>query len=258
VRLYWCGSVAADYDSGVVGGGAAGTVHGFGVPRTSFVGRAADVAKVAELLAEHRLVTVTGPGGVGKTRLAGAVAAEVADRFADGVWLAELAATLDASLVPGAVADALGLQLAPGVGLLNALSRQQLLVVLDNCEHVLDAVASLCESLLAAADDVRVLVTSREALGVTGEARYRLGPLRLPVLDNPAAVAASGDGGTAEAVTLFADRARLAVPGFVVDAVSAVAVAQIVARLDGMPLAIRAGRGAGRVARLGPAGGPAG
>jgi predicted ATPase/DNA-binding CsgD family transcriptional regulator len=222
----------------VVGGGVPGAVHGFGVPRTSLVGRAADVAKVADLLAEHRLVTVTGPGGVGKTRLAAAVAAEIAGRFADGAWLAELAATLDPSLIPGAVAEALGLQLAPGVGLPDVLGRRQLLVVLDNCEHVIEAAASLCESLLAAADDVRVLATSREPLAVAGESRYRLGPLRLPVLDPDAPALPDGAGSIADAVTLFADRARLVDPAFVVNAESARLVAQIVTALDGMPLAI--------------------
>ena len=120
--VHWCGSLATAYDSAVaVGAGTPSEVHGFGVPRTSFVGRAADVTRVAELLGEHRLVTVTGPGGVGKTRLASVVAEQMAGRFADGVWLAELAATLDPGLIPAAVAEALGLQLAPGVGLADVL-----------------------------------------------------------------------------------------------------------------------------------------
>jgi len=248
-ELIWCDAQPAIYDSGVVGDGAPGEVHGFGVPRTSFVGRAADVAHVADLLARHRLVTVTGPGGVGKTRLAGAVAVEVAGRFADGVWLAELAATLDPGLIPGTVAEALGLQLAAGVGLPDVLSRRQLLVVLDNCEHVLDAVSGLCDSLLATADDVRVLATSREQLGVAGEARYRLSPLRLPVLGGEAAGLPDGASAIADAVTLFADRARLADAAFAVDGDSAPLVAQIVTALDGMPLAIELA--AARVESLG-------
>jgi predicted ATPase/DNA-binding CsgD family transcriptional regulator len=245
--VYWCACVTTAYDSGVVGGGIPVEVHGFGVPRTSFVGRAADVAKVAAMVAEHRLVTVTGPGGVGKTRLAGVVAARVADRFADGVWLAELAATLDSSAVPGAVAEALGLQPAPGVELADVLGRRQLLLVLDNCEHVLEAAAGLCEVLLAAADDVRVLTTSRQPLGVAGEARYRLHSLRLPALGGD--TAADHGSGVADAVRLFADRARLADPAFVVDAESAPPVAQIVTALDGMPLAIELA--AARVESLG-------
>ena len=140
--------------------------------------------EVAGLLGEYRLVTVTGPGGVGKTRLAGEVARRVAGRFADGVWLVELAAVQEPALVPAAVAVALEVHQPPGMSLVEALAgvlaRQQLLLVLDNCEHVLAAVAELCGTLLPAADDVRVLATSREPVGIAGEARYRLPPLALP------------------------------------------------------------------------------
>ena len=113
-------------------------------------------------------MTVTGPGGVGKTRLAGEVARQVAGRFADGVWLAELAPVRDPAQVPAAVAAALGVREQPGVpaaeALARVLARQQLLLVLDNCEHVIGAAAELCAGLLAACDDVRVLATSREPL----------------------------------------------------------------------------------------------
>jgi predicted ATPase/DNA-binding CsgD family transcriptional regulator len=214
-----------------------GVVHGFTTPRTSFVGRAAELSTVIGLLAQHRLVTITGPGGVGKTRLADAVTRAVADQFADGVWLAELGPVTDPGLVAGAVADAIGLRLGPGVALADVLGRRQLLVVLDNCEHVLDAAASLCESLLAAADDVQVLATSREPLGLAGEARFRLAPLALPVLQGTTEWPLSGDSAAA-AVTLFADRARLADTRFVLNAMTSPVVGQIVARLDGVPLAI--------------------
>ena len=151
---------------------------------TSFVGRESEVGKVAGLLEGCRLVTVTGPGGVGKTRLAGEVARRVAGRFADGVWLVELAAVQEPALVAAAVAVALQVHQPPGTSLVDALTgvlaRRQLLLVLDNCEHLLDAVAELCGTLLPAADDVRVLATSREPLGLAGEARYRLPPLALP------------------------------------------------------------------------------
>ena len=222
---------------------SAGGVHGFPAVLTSFVGRAGPVGEVAGLLEEYRLVTVTGPGGSGKTRLAGEVARKVAGRFADGVWLAELAAVRDPVLVAAGVpaAEALG----------QVLARQQLLLVLDNCEHLLAAVAQLCGSLLPSADDVRVLATSREPIGVGGEARYRLGPLGLPGLGD-----LGGIGGS-EAVTLFADRARQADAHFELDRESGPVVARIVARLDGMPLAIElaaAGGGTGR----GPAAGPPG
>jgi transcriptional regulator with XRE-family HTH domain len=161
-------------------GAAAAGVHGFAAALTSFVGRTDQLAEVAGLLGECRLVTLTGPGGVGKTRLAGEVARRVASRFADGVWLAELAGVGDPALVPAVVAGALGLHLAPGVPLMAALADRQLLLVLDNCEHLAAAAADLCGALLLAADDVRVLATSREPLGVPGEACYRLPPLGLP------------------------------------------------------------------------------
>ena len=224
-------------------------VHGFPPVLTSFVGRGVEVAEVAGLLSRQRLVTVTGPGGVGKTRLAGEVARAVAGRFADGAWLVELAAVPEPALVQAAVATALGIRQPPGTSLLEALTvvlaRQQLLLVLDNCEHVLAAAADLCGALLAAADDVRILATSREPVGMAGEARYRLAPLAVP---GPADL--SGTGGS-EAVALFADRARLADAHFTLDRESGPVVAQLVGRLDGMPLAIELA--AARVEALGVA-----
>ena len=161
----------------------AGGVHGLPAALTSFIGRGGPVREVAGLLEEYRLVTVTGPGGSGKTRLAGEVAKRVAGRFADGAWLVELAPVRDPAQVPAVVAAALGVREQPGVPVAEAvarvLARQQLLLVLDNCEHVIGAAARLCAGLLLACDDVRVLATSREPLGVAGEARYRLGPLTL-------------------------------------------------------------------------------
>ncbi len=215
--------------------------------RTSFVGRTDAIAKVAGLLARYRLVTVTGPGGVGKTRLAGEVLPRVADRFADGVWVAELAAVQEPALVPAMVATALGLHQAAGVSIAEALaarlSRQQVLLVLDNCEHVLDAAAELCAALLLAADDVRILATSRELLGLAEEARYRLSPLTLPGPEVP------GQAGTAEAVALFAERALQVDPDFILDDESGALVDRLVRRLDGMPLAIELA--AARVEALG-------
>ena len=156
---------------------------------TSFVGRSDAVDKVAGLLTQYRLVTVTGPGGVGKTRLADKVLRQVAGRFADGVWVAELAAVNEPALVPAMVATALGVHQATGVPIVDALAarlaRQQLLLVLDNCEHVLDAVAQFCATVLLSADDIRILATSREPLGLPEEARYRLPPLALPGPSGP-------------------------------------------------------------------------
>jgi len=230
---------------------AGAKVHGFPATLTSFVGRGDEIDAVAGLLERGllergRLVTVAGPGGVGKTRLAAEVARRVADQFADGVWLVELAGVPDPGLVPAAVAAALDVPLAPGTppadSLVMVLARRQLLLVLDNCEHLLPGLAGLCGSVLQGADDVRVLATSREPLGVSGEYRYRLGPLRLPEPGD-------ADLDRSEAVTLFADRARLTDPRFSLDPPSGPAVARLVARLDGMPLAIELA--AARVEALG-------
>src|ERR1700733_9499014 len=226
---------------------ATGSMHGFPAALTSFVGRAGVVDEVVGHLGQYRLVTVTGPGGAGKTRLAGEVARRVACRFADGVWLVELAAVGDPAQVAPAVAAALGIRDLPAVAaadaLAHALARRQLLLVLDNCEQVVDAAAELCGTLLLGADDVRVLATSREPLRIAGEARYRLTPLTLP--GDPADPAGS------EAVTLFADRARRADASFALDGETAPLVARLVARLDGMPLAIELA--AARVEALGVA-----
>jgi predicted ATPase/DNA-binding CsgD family transcriptional regulator len=210
-------------------------VHGFPVVLTSFVGRAGAVRQVAGLLEQYRLVMVTGPGGVGKTRLAGEVAMQVAGRFADGVWLAELAAVRDPAQVAVAVAVALGVREQPGVpaadALMRVLARQQLLLALDNCEHVIGAAAELCAGLLQACDDVRILATSREPLRIAGEAAYRLAPLPVP---------GPGDTGdeVAGAVALFADRARAADARFALTDQNRRDVVHLVGRLDGMPLAI--------------------
>jgi predicted ATPase/DNA-binding CsgD family transcriptional regulator len=228
---------------------AAGGMHGFPAALTSFVGRAGAVDEIAARLVDNRLVTVTGPGGAGKTRLAGEVARQVAVRFADGVWLAELAAVRDPAQVKAAVAAALGIRELPLVAATDALASmlapRQLLLVLDNCEHVIAAAAELCGSLLLGADDVRVLATSREPLQIAGEARYRLAPLTLPDPDKPA------DPDGSEAVALFADRARRADASFTLNEQTTPIVARLVARLDGIPLAIELA--AARVEALGVA-----
>jgi len=222
-------------------------MHGFAPALTRFIGRAGAADDVAGLLDEYRLVTITGPGGVGKTRLAAEVAGRAISRFADGVWLVELATVLDPAQVAGATAAVLGVRERPGVPVTDSLgemlARQQMLLVLDNCEHLAGAVAAMCAELLPLADDVRILATSREPLGVAGEARYRLPPLTLPAPGDPGGIPRS------EAVALFADRARGADRQFALNGDSAPAVAQLVARLDGMPLAIELA--AARVEALG-------
>jgi predicted ATPase/class 3 adenylate cyclase len=235
------------------GGGAvavAGGVHGFPALLTSFVGRAGPVREVTGLLDQRRLVTITGPGGTGKTRLAAEVALRVAGRYADGAWLVELAPVQDPAHVAAVLAAALGVRDQPGVPpaetVARVLARQQLLLVLDNCEHVIFAAAKLCAGLLAAADDVRILATSREPLAVAGEARYRLAPLALPDLADLAGAA------RAETVALFTDRARSADARFALGRETTPAVARLVARLDGMPLAIELA--AARVETLGVTG----
>ena len=226
---------------------SAGTRRGLTHARTSFVGRSGAVGQVAELLGTYRLVTITGPGGVGKTRLADEVLQRVSDRFADGAGIVELAAVAEPALVAATAATALQVHQAAGMSIVDALaerlSRQQLLLVMDNCEHVLDAAAELCAALLGVADDIRILVTSREPLGLPEEARYRLAPLALPDPNAPECLAQT------EAVTLFAERARQLNPGFVVDGDSGPMVARLVRHLDGMPLAIELA--AARVEALG-------
>ena len=203
---------------------------------TGFVGRERETAEVIRLLQDYRLVTVTGPGGVGKTRLAAEVARQVADQFPDGVYFVELSAVTDETRVPARVAAALGIPQAAGRSvpetLAAALSARRVLLVLDNCEHLLAAAARLCADQLKAADDVRVLATSREQLWIGGEARYRLFPLQLPGAGEPRAA------GPPAAVALFAECARQADPEFSLTPEFAPLAARVVTRLDGMPLAI--------------------
>src|SRR5215467_11675704 len=210
-------------------------LRGFTPVLTSFVGRSAEVAEIVELLGECRLVTLLGPGGVGKTRLAVEVASQIAPEFDDGAWLVDLVPVRESALVAAAAAGAFGVLEVRGVAvaelLAAMLARRQALLVLDNCEHVVEGVAALCGMVLSAADEVRILATSREPVGVAGEARYRVPPLTLPRLDAPADLADS------EAVTLFTERARRAYPHFSLRE-TGTAVAELVTRLDGIPLAI--------------------
>ncbi|MDQ0931067.1 ATP-binding protein [Streptomyces turgidiscabies] len=209
---------------------------GFPVPGTSFVGRRHELAQARRLLAATRLLTLTGPGGVGKTRLAERVAEGAVRGFPDGAWLVALAAVRDGTLVPHAVADALGIRDEAGGAPLDTvvahLRERRLLLVLDNCEHVTDACASLVAAVLGASEGVRVLTTSRHRLGLPEEQLLTVTPLATP---------APGDalsGAEFPALRLFADRAAAVVPGFEITDHNRAAVARLCHRLDGLPLAI--------------------
>jgi predicted ATPase/DNA-binding CsgD family transcriptional regulator len=205
----------------------------------AFVGRVRETAEVRQKLSSSRLVTLTGVGGVGKTRLALHLATEVRRAFPDGVWLVDLATLEDPALVAQTVAGTLGIrdQSArwPVAVLSDHLCESNLLLVLDNCEHVLDACAVLAEAVLAAAPDLRILATSRQPLGLVGEQTVVVAPLALPdPHDDGSAYALA----RSDAVSLFVTRAGEVLPGFSLTDRNAPAVAALCTRLDGLPLAI--------------------
>ncbi|MEV6334047.1 protein kinase [Nocardia vinacea] len=221
---------------------AAGTVDSGGnlpLELTSFVGRRTELSAVKNLLSTSRLVTFTGVGGVGKTRLALRAASQAQRDFADGVWLVELAEVSDPALLVDVVAATLGLRdTAPGRlrdVLVKFLGSREILLVLDNCEHMVEAVAKLSEELLRTCPELRILATSREALNIAGEAVLRVAPLTVPDQDREPTLTGLP---RFDAVTLFADRAAAAVAGFEIDENNKAAVTRICARLDGLPLAI--------------------
>jgi predicted ATPase/class 3 adenylate cyclase len=207
------------------------------LPTTSFIGREAELEATVDAVAEGRLVTLTGVGGVGKTRLALEAAARALPRFRDGAWLCELAVVNDGEGVVQVIAGALGVN-APGdaaveSAIVDFLARRELLLVLDNCEHLLDAVGCVVEVMLRACAGLRVLATSREGLALGGERVLALRSLSTPGLEASAEQVAA-----CEAVRLFVERARGLRPGFSVDGANADSVAEICRRLDGVPLAI--------------------
>ncbi len=212
--------------------------HNLPAQLTSFVGRQAEIAQIQTLLASSRLVTLTGPPGAGKTRLALAVAATLLPDFRDRVWWAPLASVGDPRLTLRHIAQQVGVRQEPSrQALLAALQDklgEQSLLLLDNFEHLL-AAAPLVSELLAAAPGLQVLVTSREALRLYGEHEFPISPLRFPVLDAPAS---PHDLQAFEAVDLFVQRARAATPNFALDDENAAAVAAICAHVDGLPLAL--------------------
>jgi predicted ATPase/DNA-binding SARP family transcriptional activator/Tfp pilus assembly protein PilF len=203
-----------------------------------FVGRDNELSELRDLVRSSRLVTLTGAGGSGKTRLALQVAAEMLDGSGDGVWLAELAAISEPDLVVPAISRALGLAPQPGKSTLEALTDalfpQDVLIVLDNCEHLIGTCAKTADVILRHCPRVQILATSREPLGITGETIYRVPSLSLPPADGPEASAP----GASDAVDLFLDRAKAQGVDLAIDAESSSLLVSICRRLDGMPLAI--------------------
>jgi predicted ATPase/class 3 adenylate cyclase len=220
------------------------------VPVSSFIGRERELEQTVAALGQARVVTLTGPGGVGKTRLALQAAAQAAPRFEDGAWLCELAPIRDPAGVDDAVAAVFSVTARAGQSTPEALAEflrgKQLLLVLDNCEHLIEGAAALAGNLAQLCEQLVILATSREALGIEGE---RLVPV--PSLEVPSAGADQDTIAEAEAVRLFTDRAAAVKPGFQVTAANAAAVASVVRRLDGIALAIELA--AARVPTMTPA-----
>jgi predicted ATPase len=214
--------------------------------RTELIGRADDITTISGFVERDALVTLTGAGGVGKTRLALAVAAALAHRFPDGCWVVELAPVTDGKEVVKTVAGAFGASVTDQTSLVAYLADRRMLIVLDNCEHLLADTAELVDAVVATAPDVRLVATTREPLGVDGEKVFRVGSLVVPASDACAEEAAA-----TSAVRLFADRASAASMGFAIEPRNVAAVVDICQRLDGIPLAIELA--AARVRAMPPA-----
>jgi non-specific serine/threonine protein kinase len=213
--------------------------HNLPAQLTSFIGRAKEMAEIKQAVAERRLVTLIGPGGTGKTRLSLQTAADLFESFPDGVWFIELAPLADPALVLKTVTTTLGLREEAGRPLLDILKdylrAKDVLLILDNCEHLLEAAARVTATLLSTCPKLHVLASSRESLGIPGEMPYRVPPLSIP---DPRALPSVETMAGYEAVQLFVERARTVMPTFRLTDENALAVAQVCQRLDGIPLAI--------------------
>ena len=213
--------------------------HNLPAPRTTFIGREREMLEVKRELAMTRLLTLTGTGGSGKTRLALEVARDLIGAYPDGVWLAELAGLSDGDLVPGLVAAALGVQERPGIPLndviVDTIREKRILLVLDNCEHLVDATANLAGVVLGSCPRLKILATSREPFGVADEANWPVPSLSVPGVDHlPGAENLT----RYESVRLFVDRARLRLPTFELTPGNAGAVAEVCQKLGGLPLVV--------------------
>ena len=209
------------------------------MPLTSFIGREKELKEVVELLSKSRLITLTGSGGVGKTRLAIQVVAEVMDLFPDGIWFLDLAPLSNPSLVPNTLSSLLGLCETGEISITDLLTNyfrsRRTLVIFDNCEHLIETCAQLIQSLSTSCASLSVLATSRETLRVAGEIPYRVPSLEMPKSNTEFSIQ---DLSQMEAIKLFADRAASISPGFAIRQQNALVVTQICQRLDGIPLAI--------------------
>ena len=211
--------------------------HNLPLELASLIGRRQDTAEVLRSLSRTRLLTLTGAGGIGKTRLALRAVADVVGTYAHGVWLIELAGIPDGALIPQAGATIFGVREASGMGLVEqlvqALAPKHALLLLDNCEDILPACAELASKLLRACPDVSILATSRESMNIAGELCFSV-----PALGTPGPTAPASEIAESEAVELFVERAQAALPGFMITDRNGPALAQICRQLDGIPLAL--------------------
>jgi predicted ATPase/DNA-binding CsgD family transcriptional regulator len=213
--------------------------HNLPLQLTSFIGRVEEIRQVKELLGSSRLVTLTGAGGVGKTRLALAVALQILPEYEGGLWLVELAPVGDPEGIPGAMAAVLGVRADQNrslrKALLDYLREKRLLLILDNCEHLIDGCAELADAILRTCPQVRLLASSREALGIDGEVPFYVPSLSFPGMKKQTGLEDMLD---YEAIQLFLERARLVLPTFAITEANASSLAQVCHRLDGIPLAL--------------------